>query len=208
MPDDSTRELQGLIDRLNAADPAAANALIGRACDRLRRLTHTVFRDFGRLHRLEDTDDVLNAAVLRLLRRLQGENKPDSVREFFRRAAREIRCALLDLTKHYFGPEGPAVREVAAEPGSGMGDGISPENVTSTFDPGRLAQWTEFHRQVEALPDEEREAFELLWYQGLTQEEAAHLLGVSEVTVKRRWAAARLRLGAALRPADPDTPSP
>jgi RNA polymerase sigma-70 factor (ECF subfamily) len=208
MADDSTTALQGLIDRLNAGDPTAVNALIGRACDRLRRLTHTVFRDFGRLHRLEDTDDVLNAAVLRLLRRLQSDNKPDTVREFFRRAGREVRCALLDLTKHYFGPEGPAVREVRAETPSSAGAEISPENVTSTFDPGRLAQWTEFHRLVEGLPDEEREAFELLWYQGLTQDEAAHLLGVSEATVKRRWTAARLRLGAALRPADPDAPSP
>jgi RNA polymerase sigma-70 factor (ECF subfamily) len=200
MADDSTTALQGLIDRLNAGDPAAANELIGRACDRLRRLTHTVFRDFGRLHRLEDTDDVLHAAVLRLL---QSDNKPDTVREFFRRAGREIRCALLDLTKHYFGPEGPAVREVRAETPDGDAADFSPENVTSTFDPGRLAQWTEFHRLVEGLPDEEREAVDLLWYQGLTKEEAAQPLGVSEATIKRRWAAARLRLGAALRPADP-----
>jgi RNA polymerase sigma-70 factor (ECF subfamily) len=207
MADDSTTALQGLIDRLQAADPAAAQELLGRACDRLRRLTHTVFRDFGRLRHLEDTDDVLNAAVLRLLRRLQSDNKPDTVREFFRRAAREIRCELLDLVKHYFGPEGPAVREVAVTPVGAAAD-FSPENVTSTFDPGRLAQWTEFHRLAEGLPDEEREVFDLLWYQGLTQEEAAHLLGVSEVTVKRRWAAARLLLGAALRPADADTPPP
>src|SRR5947199_9635637 len=102
MADDSTTALEGLIDRLQAADPAAAQELLGRACDRLRRLTHTVFRGFGRLRRLEDTDDVLNAAVLRLMRRLQSDNKPDTVREFFRRAAREIRCELLDLVKHYF----------------------------------------------------------------------------------------------------------
>jgi RNA polymerase sigma-70 factor (ECF subfamily) len=208
MADDSTTALQGLIDRLNAADPAAAQELLGRACDRLRRLTHTVCRDFGRLRRLEDTDDVLNAAVLRLLRRLQSDNKPATVREFFRRAAREIRCELLDLAKHYFGPEGPAVREVSAGPPAAEAANFSPENVTSTFDPGRLAQWTEFHRLVEGLPDEERETFDLLWYQGLTQDEAAHVLGVSSVTVKRRWASARLLLGAALRPADPDTPTP
>jgi RNA polymerase sigma-70 factor (ECF subfamily) len=66
-------------------------------------------------------------------------------------------------------------------------------------EPSRLAAWTEFHAQTEALPEEEREVFDLLWYQGLPQAEAAGLLGVSERTVKRRWQAARLRLHEALR---------
>jgi len=47
---------------------------------------------------------------------------------------------------------------------------------------------------VEALPDDEKEVFDLLWYQELTQAEAAALLNVSERTIKRRWASARLRL--------------
>ena len=38
----------------------------------------------------------------------------------------------------------------------------------------------------------------MLWYQGLTQAEAAELLGVSSRTVKRRWQTARLRLFEAL----------
>src|SRR5262249_12907956 len=64
--------------------------------------------------------------------------------------------------------------------------------------PDRLAAWTEFHRQIERLPDEEREIFDLLWYQGLSQAEAASLLNVSERTVKRRWQSARLKLHEAL----------
>lgn len=34
----------------------------------------------------------------------------------------------------------------------------------------------------------------LLWYEGLSQPEAAAALGVSLATVKRRWQAARLAL--------------
>jgi len=34
----------------------------------------------------------------------------------------------------------------------------------------------------------------LLWYEGLTQEEAGQVLGISLRTVKRRWHAARTRL--------------
>jgi DNA-directed RNA polymerase specialized sigma24 family protein len=34
----------------------------------------------------------------------------------------------------------------------------------------------------------------LLWYQELTQGEAAALLGISAATIRRRWLAARRRL--------------
>jgi RNA polymerase sigma factor (sigma-70 family) len=58
--------------------------------------------------------------------------------------------------------------------------------------------------EVERLPDEEREIFDLLWYQGLSQAEAAALLHVSERTIKRRWQAARLKLHEALQGASPE----
>jgi RNA polymerase sigma factor (sigma-70 family) len=66
--------------------------------------------------------------------------------------------------------------------------------VDHSHDPDRLADWSDFHREVEALPEEEREAFDLLFYQGLTQAAAAGLLDVSERTIKRRWQSARMRL--------------
>jgi RNA polymerase sigma-70 factor (ECF subfamily) len=59
--------------------------------------------------------------------------------------------------------------------------------------------WSEFHAQVDGLPREERDVFDLLWYQGLTQAEAAAVLEISLRTVKRRWLAARVGLGAALK---------
>ncbi len=70
-------------------------------------------------------------------------------------------------------------------------------------EPSSLAEWSEFHEAVERLPEEEREAFDLLWYQGLSQPEAAELLGVSPRTIKRRWRSARLLLHDALRGAWP-----
>ena len=42
---------------------------------------------------------------------------------------------------------------------------------------------------VERLADEVREVFELLWYQGLTLEEAAGVLEVSQRAIQRRWTA-------------------
>jgi RNA polymerase sigma factor (sigma-70 family) len=61
-------------------------------------------------------------------------------------------------------------------------------------DPCNLAEWTEFHRQVEVLPEDEREVFNLLWYGELTQAEVAEVLGIAVRTVIRRWQAARVRL--------------
>ena len=53
--------------------------------------------------------------------------------------------------------------------------------------------------QVAALPEEEREVFDLLWYQGLPQAEAADLLHVNVRTIKRRWLSARMKLQDALQ---------
>ncbi len=39
---------------------------------------------------------------------------------------------------------------------------------------------------IEELPEDEREAFDLVRIQGMTQVEAAQVLGVSTMTVKRR----------------------
>ena len=46
--------------------------------------------------------------------------------------------------------------------------------------------------------------FNLLWYQELTQAEAAALLGVTERVVKWRWRAARLALHQALKGESPE----
>ena len=66
-------------------------------------------------------------------------------------------------------------------------------------------------RAIEGLPEPEREAFELVRIQGLTQAEAAAVVGVSEKSVQRRLSRARLLLAerlADLRPATSCEPSP
>jgi RNA polymerase sigma factor (sigma-70 family) len=65
---------------------------------------------------------------------------------------------------------------------------------TTTHDPKRLQQWTEFHEKVDQLPAPEKEMWNLLWYLERSKEEVATLLGISERTVHRRWLEARLHL--------------
>jgi DNA-directed RNA polymerase specialized sigma24 family protein len=48
------------------------------------------------------------------------------------------------------------------------------------------------------MPDSERDVFDLPYYNDLTQAEAARVLQIAEVTVRRHWLRARRRLGAFL----------
>jgi RNA polymerase sigma-70 factor (ECF subfamily) len=128
------------------------------------------------------------------------EVTPATPRAFFRLAALQIRRELLDLARHYFGPHGLGDNYASQAGTAGPRGAALPyeRSASSSAEPDKLAAWTEFHRQIEALPEPEREVVELLWYQGLTQADAAAVLQVSERTVKRYWQAARIKLHQAL----------
>src|SRR5262249_56395993 len=90
----------------------------------------------------------------------------------------------------------PAVRPLDG----GLADtGPRGEPANSTLDGEKLRRWTEFHEAVARLPDGLRAVFDLLWYQELSQAEAAALLGLAVRTVKPRWMKARLQVQPALR---------
>jgi RNA polymerase sigma-70 factor (ECF subfamily) len=202
MTDSLGDRLQGLLERMNAGDAAARNQVIAYTCERLRLLARKMLhQDFGRLRQREQTDDVLNGALLRLHRALDAPAvRPGTPADFFRLAAVQIRRELLDLARHYFAPGRPHLAGANPKPAADSADGPGPaaDPAQTTYNPGRLLAWEEFHRQVAALPQEERDVFELLWFQELPQAEAAAVLGVSVPTVKRRWLQARLLLQKAL----------
>jgi RNA polymerase sigma factor (sigma-70 family) len=186
----TTAQLQLWIDRMQAGDESARDHLINCCCTRLLQLTRKMLRRYPRVKRWEQTDDVLQNVSLRL-RRTLAQITPADVREFLKLASLNIRRELLDLVKHYCGPHGLGThyRSNDVEAGterSQMADGRD--------EPSRLAQWSEFHEKVQELPEEQLEVFDLLWYQGLSQAEAAEVLHVTERTVQRRWQAARLQL--------------
>ncbi|MFL5340532.1 MAG: RNA polymerase sigma factor [Gemmataceae bacterium] len=197
---DSLARWQGWLDGLHAGDSAARGELLAATSERLTRLTRRMLKDYPRVRRWEQTDDVLQNALLRLLRALD-QVRPATLREYFRLAALQIRRELLDLARHYYGPQGAGAHHAshadADDPERPAG--LAPDVSNSTHDPARLASWSEFHQQVEALPADTREVFELIWYQALSQVEAAKVLGVNERTVQRHWQAARLELHAALQ---------
>jgi RNA polymerase sigma-70 factor (ECF subfamily) len=186
------------IQRLQDGDDQAREQLLNCACTRLTTLARRMLKGFARVKRWEQTDDVVQNALLRLYRTL-AEVRPASAVEFYRLAALNIRRELLDLAKHYYGPRGLGANYASVEAADQSHAAPAFDRPAARDEPGRVEGWTAFHDQVEQLPPEEKEVVDLLWYQELSQAEAAALLNVSERTVKRRWAAARLRLHEALQ---------
>jgi RNA polymerase sigma-70 factor (ECF subfamily) len=179
------------LDRLRCGDPAARNELIRHSRDRLRLLTRQMLRSFPGVRRWEETSDVLQNVLLRLDRALQAVEVP-SPRDFLRLATTQIRRELIDLARHHAGPKGLGANLVPPgqlEPGE-----TPPEPADCSADPDQLARWHDLHTQIADLEEEDRELFELLYYQGLTQADAATVLGVPLTTLKRHWRAARVRL--------------
>lgn len=142
------------------------------------------------LQRWEQTDDVFQNAMVRLHRAIETSNV-ESVRHFFNLATVQIRRELIDLGRKHFGPHGIGRNHhTDHQPPDDCGGKLH----ALATEPHDVAEWTEFHERVDSLPDDEREVFGLLYYEGISQEEAATLLGCSVRTVRRRWNDAKLRL--------------
>jgi RNA polymerase sigma-70 factor (ECF subfamily) len=194
---DPAGETAMLLDLIRLGDGQARSRLIAHACERLRRLTSHMLRTYPGVRRWEQTDDVLQNSLIRLCRALEAST-PESPRHFYNLAALQIRRELIDLFHHHLGPQGHGAQHHTEVHSRDIPDGPLANQPDRPGEPSSLQEWTEFHRAVDSLPGEEREVIDLLWYEGLTQEEAAAILGVSLRTVKRRWQSARLKLNDAL----------
>jgi RNA polymerase sigma-70 factor (ECF subfamily) len=154
-----------------------------------------MMRRHPRLERWAESDDVFQNAMLRLCRALERMT-PESPRHFFNLAAQQIRRELIDLSRHYFGPQGPAALHATPQGiEQGSNGPARAEAAEAGGDrPEHLAEWSELHAAVEGLPAVEREVFSLIWYHDLTRSEVGKLLGLSARTVIRHWNQARVRL--------------
>lgn len=185
------------LDRLRQGDSTAKKELIEIAFDRLRILAASMLNRFPVAHRWEDTDDILQRAATRLWQILD-EVQPENQLHFFRLSALQIRRELLDLTRALKGPEGLATNHDSVQKRASDsvvdGNGRVPEPGSDSSEPSKLFEWGEFHLKVGELAEDEKEVFELIWYQGLSQDLVAELTSTSQKTVSRRWLRARRSL--------------
>ena len=191
---DHTTQIQALIDRLMDGDDSARVELVQCTWDRLLKLTRQISRDYPPVRRWEQTDDIFQNASIRIWKAL--EKVPlKNARHFLRLAAEKIRFELIDLARHYQGPLGQGRNHQTQLAPRESQTSIAPgENGIVTEDPSKAAQWGDIHAQVEKLPDELKEVFDLIWYHDLLQSEVAQILKVDVRTIKRRWRRARLEL--------------
>ena len=175
----TTAVVQRYLDELGGDAPAesAVRALLDRAVRRLHVLCAALLhRSYPRLTRPPlnlQADELLGAVVERLLKALR-QVRPGTVRQFFALASQHMRWELNEMARRL--DEQPAAVELR--------DGLvpAPASSYSGLTPGSRRMLA----AVANLPEAEGEAFDLVRIQGLTQAEAAQLLGVSAATVNRR----------------------
>jgi RNA polymerase sigma-70 factor (ECF subfamily) len=187
-----TSEMRVLINRLHAGEKAARDELLMRVMHRLELLARRMLKQFPAVRRWEETGDVLQDALLRLLRGLETKT-PESTRDFFNLAANRIRSSLLDLARKHGGPHGLGPNIVL--PGSGGKDvSTPPEPSDAGPSADELERWCHFHEAVEKLPAEEREVVGLHFYHGWSFVEIAELFQIDERSARRRWQRACVKL--------------
>jgi RNA polymerase sigma-70 factor (ECF subfamily) len=177
--DRTTVVVQRYLDELGGDSPAEpiVRALLDRSVRRLHLLCATLLhRSYPRLTQPPSNvqaDELLGAVTERLLKALR-EARPRTVRQLFALANQHMRWELNDLARRL--DNQPAAVE--------LNEGIvaAPESSVSGLTPDGLRMLG----AIGELPKDEREVFDLVRIQGMTQVEAAQLLDVSTVTVKRR----------------------
>ena len=165
------------VDGDSPAEPVVRE-LLASAVNRLHVLCSSLlFRSYPRLTRPPlnlQTDELLSSVAERLLKAMR-EVRPKTVRQFFALANQHMRWELNDLARR-LDEQAAAVElrdSLVPAPADSSASQISPNT-------RRILE------VIGSLPEEEREVFNLVRIQGMTQAEAAAVLGVSAKTVQRR----------------------
>jgi RNA polymerase sigma-70 factor (ECF subfamily) len=175
----TTAAVQRYLDALHGDQPAEpiVRDLLDRSVHRLQLLCGSLLhREYRRLTRPPlnlETDEMLSAVVERLLKAMRS-TRPGTVRQFFALVNQHMRWELNDLARRLDQqPAAVAASEWLVPAPASSGSALTPDG-------RRMLE------AIDRLPEEEREAFELVRVQGLSYAEAAGILSVSGKTVQRR----------------------
>jgi RNA polymerase sigma factor (TIGR02999 family) len=173
--DDVSRRLTGW----GGGDEAALDKLIPLVYDELKRLAHYFMRQERPGHTLQTTA-LVDEAYLRLAE--QRQTKWGNRSQFISIAARFMRRVLVDHARS----------RIRSKRGGGAHK-VSLDEVT-VLSPERSSDLIALDTALERLASIDRrksEIVELRYFGGLSVEEAAEILGVSPITVKRDWLVAK-----------------
>ncbi len=169
-----------LLQKAGSGDPQARDQLLQAVYAELRRLAGRYMRRERLDHTLQPTA-LVHEAYLRLFGRGQIDWQNHS--HFVRGSARAMRQILVDhARKHGRAKRGGEGHKVPLE-----------ESAVVVCDqrPEILLAVNEALERLQALDTRQAEIVEMLYFTGLTQQETAQALGLSEITVRREWRLAR-----------------
>ena len=177
-----------LIHAANHGNPQAVSELFEALYDDLHRLAKSRMRRSDPLTLL-DTTSLVHESYVRFIR--AGDLEINDRGHFLAYAAKVMRNIVVDL-----------IRERSAERRGGAGIHIPLDTQIADSVSSRENEVLGVHEALEELATvDERlvKVVELRYFAGLTEEEVASVLGVSERTVRRDWEKARLLLATMLR---------
>lgn len=179
-----------LLERWGTGDRAALDELVPQVYAELRDLAAAYLRRERANHTLVATA-LVNEAFLRLVDQRSGfRNRA----QFFGVAAGMMRRVLVDHAR---------ARAAAKRPHHGLQVTLEPSVASSPENVFDVVVLDEALQQLAELDARQAQLVELRYFGGLTNEEAAEVLGLSVRTVKRDWTTAKAWLYRQLKPDEP-----
>jgi RNA polymerase sigma factor (TIGR02999 family) len=183
-----TNQITELLERMQAGDTDARNALFAAAYADLRRLARSRLRAKGRNNVL-DTTSLVHESYLRFVR--VGELRIEDRRAFFAYAAKVMRSVIVN----------DLVERIAQKRGGDWVPTILSTQIAASV-PSDDETVLQVHEALDVLESAEprlAEVAQMRYFGGYSEPEIAETLGISLRTVQRDWEKARLILAAALR---------
>lgn len=187
-PGTSAGTVTVLIDRANRGDEAALNELFETLYAELHAIARARLRPHASFTLL-DTTALLHESYLRLIN--TGRLNVESRAHFLSYSARTMRSIIVDFAR----------KRLAESRGGGIADVTLNTDIAQSASSGE-AEIVRVHEALEELAKaDERLArvVEMRYFGGLSENEIAQALGVTDRTIRRDWDKARLLLSMSLR---------
>jgi RNA polymerase sigma factor (TIGR02999 family) len=175
--DDSPGDITMLLSQLSQGNQAAEEELVALIYKQLRRIASNQMRFERPDHTLQPTA-LVHEAYVRLLRKQRVDWKNRA--HFFAIASTVMRQILVDDARRRF------AGKRTVPPGRGEFEPLS-----KTVPAEHLIALDDALKKLSTFDERQSRIVEMLFFGGLTEEEAAEVLGISSRTVKRDWQAAR-----------------
>ena len=191
------------LENLQSGDTVNVDHLLQLSYKRLQVFARRQLNHFPTVRKYDETQDVLHDVWVRIMAKVKSQ-PPESASAFFMIVSSDIRNHLIDQLRRLIGRnsdrhgnenDGTRPNRDKLNRSDQLAISLAEHN---TYDPRKILLWSEFHETVNGLATDLRQVTDLIFYQGLSQEVAASVLGVTRKVVRNRWREAKLILAQVL----------